>query len=104
MEEQSNRPNALTAEKNKALAAALAHIEKQFGKGSVMRPGGRNLRAGIVRQNHAYLASHRRNAEGRRHLRIYRRRARARRSICIETRRCRPRFADFTTGYRRTGA
>src|SRR5260364_45726 len=39
MEEQSNRPNALTAEKNKALAAALAHIEKQFGKGSVMRLG-----------------------------------------------------------------
>src|SRR5260364_211009 len=39
MEEQSNRPNALTAEKNKALAAALAHIEKQFSKGSVMRLG-----------------------------------------------------------------
>ncbi len=39
MEEPSNRQNILTAEKNKALTSALAHIEKQFGKGSVMRLG-----------------------------------------------------------------
>src|SRR5260363_40377 len=39
MEEQRNRPNARPAEKNKALPAAPAHIEKQFGKGSVMRLG-----------------------------------------------------------------
>ena len=30
---------ALNTEKAKALAAALAQIEKQFGKGSIMRPG-----------------------------------------------------------------
>lgn len=29
----------MTAEKSKALAAALAQIEKQFGKGSIMRMG-----------------------------------------------------------------
>ncbi|MBR7512783.1 DNA recombination/repair protein RecA, partial [Mycobacterium tuberculosis] len=31
----------MTAEKSKALAAALAQIEKQFGKGSIMRMGDR---------------------------------------------------------------
>src|SRR5260364_66590 len=34
--QQTKRPDR---RKNKALAAALAHIEKQFGKGSVMRLG-----------------------------------------------------------------
>ena len=81
--------------KSKALAAALSQIEKQFGKGSIMRLGesdvgkdievvstgslgsghragrgrfaarsrDRNLRSGILRQNHADPASHRRNAK-----------------------------------------
>src|SRR6201985_21585 len=39
MEESKKGPAGLTAEKSKALAAALAQIEKQFGKGSVMRLG-----------------------------------------------------------------
>src|SRR5260363_471303 len=47
MEEQSNRTNALTAKKNKALAEAIAHIEKQFGKGSVMRLGDHEVVADI---------------------------------------------------------
>ncbi|MBV8635497.1 MAG: recombinase RecA, partial [Burkholderiaceae bacterium] len=32
-----DKKNAANSEKSKALAAALAQIEKQFGKGSVMR-------------------------------------------------------------------
>ena len=39
MEESKKGPAGMTAEKTKALAAALAQIEKQFGKGSVMRLG-----------------------------------------------------------------
>lgn len=39
MEENKKGSAGLTAEKSKALAAALAQIEKQFGKGSVMRLG-----------------------------------------------------------------
>ena len=34
-----NRAIAVDSEKSKALAAALAQIEKQFGKGTVMRLG-----------------------------------------------------------------
>ena len=92
MEESKKGPAGMTAEKSKALAAALAQIEKQFGKGSIMRlgdrrggrrhpggfhrlarpryragrrrlaarPRGRNLRAGIVRQDHADAAGDRR--------------------------------------------
>jgi len=37
--EDSKKGSGLTAEKSKALAAALAQIEKQFGKGSIMRLG-----------------------------------------------------------------
>ncbi|KVC67216.1 DNA recombination/repair protein RecA [Burkholderia stagnalis] len=37
--EDSKKGSGLTAEKSKALAAALAQIEKQFGKGSIMRMG-----------------------------------------------------------------
>ena len=87
-------------ERQKALAAALAQIEKQFGKGSIMRladgevaediqvvstgslgldialgvgglPRGRvrrGLRSGILRQDDAHAAGHRRDAEDRRHL------------------------------------
>jgi recombination protein RecA len=39
MEESKKGSAGLTAEKSKALAAALAQIEKQFGKGSIMRLG-----------------------------------------------------------------
>ncbi len=81
--------------KRKALQAALSQIEKQFGKGSIMklgdaddlaghrggvhrlarpgprarrgrpaaRPGGRDLRAGILGQDHADAVGHRRDAE-----------------------------------------
>ena len=87
-----------TKERQKALAAALAQIEKQFGKGSIMRladgevaerhrgrvdrlarprhrarhrrPAARarrrDLRAGVVRQDDADAAGHRRDAEDRR--------------------------------------
>ncbi|MBA4262908.1 MAG: recombinase RecA, partial [Comamonadaceae bacterium] len=33
------KPNPVNAEKAKALQAALAQIEKQFGKGTIMRLG-----------------------------------------------------------------
>jgi len=39
MEDSKKGPSGMTAEKGKALAAALAQIEKQFGKGSIMRMG-----------------------------------------------------------------
>lgn len=39
MEDSKKGSAGLTAEKSKALAAALAQIEKQFGKGSIMRLG-----------------------------------------------------------------
>ena len=42
------------------------------------RPDRRDLRAGVLGQDHAHAALHRRGAEGRRHLRLRRRRARAR--------------------------
>ena len=41
MEDSRVRPNS--AEKAKALAAALAQIEKQFGKGSIMRFGEKDV-------------------------------------------------------------
>ncbi|MDN7675194.1 recombinase RecA [Burkholderia oklahomensis] len=37
--EEGKKGSGMTAEKSKALAAALAQIEKQFGKGSIMRLG-----------------------------------------------------------------
>ncbi|WP_277186045.1 recombinase RecA [Caballeronia sp. BR00000012568055] len=39
MEESKKGPAGMTAEKSKALTAALSQIEKQFGKGSIMRLG-----------------------------------------------------------------
>src|SRR6201985_167968 len=39
MEESKKGPAGMTAEKSKSLAAALSQIEKQFGKGSIMRLG-----------------------------------------------------------------
>src|SRR5471030_410375 len=39
MEDSKKGPGGMSAEKSKALAVALAQIEKQFGKGSIMRLG-----------------------------------------------------------------
>ena len=123
-------------ERQKALAAALAQIEKQFGKGSIMRmaegqvaedidvvstgslgldialgyrraaarPGGRGLRSGIVGQDDADAAGHRRDAEDRRHCRVHRRRTRARRAVRAEARRQPAGTPDFPAGHRRAGA
>jgi recombination protein RecA len=95
--------------KSKALSAALSQIEKQFGKGAIMkmgdkdvekgiqvvstgslgldmalgvgglpaRPRGRDLRPGIVGQDHAHAAGHRQHPEAGRHRRIHRCGARA---------------------------
>lgn len=37
--EDGKKAASMSAEKQKALAAALAQIEKQFGKGSIMKMG-----------------------------------------------------------------
>ena len=47
MEESKKGSANLSAEKGKALAAALAQIEKQFGKGSIMRLGDSEVEADI---------------------------------------------------------
>ncbi|AHB04426.1 DNA recombination/repair protein RecA [Pandoraea pnomenusa] len=47
MEESKKGSANLSAEKGKALAAALAQIEKQFGKGSIMRLGDGEVEADI---------------------------------------------------------
>ena len=68
------------------------------------RPGRGNLRAGILRQDHAGAAHHRRGAEARRHLRLRRRRTRARSGLCPQARgQCR-RPPDLAAGRRRAGA
>ena len=127
---------ALNTEKAKALQAALAQIEKQFGKGSIMRLGegekiediqvvstgslgldialgvgwpatrarGRDLRPRKLGQDHAHAASHRRDAEARRHLRLHRRRTRTRHPIRAEAGRQPARAADQPARHRRTGA
>src|SRR5258707_502017 len=93
--------------KNKALDAALAQIERAFGKGSIMKLGqreaveiesistgslGLDIALGIgglpkgrvveiygkLGQDHALAACHRRSPEEGRHLRLRRRRTRAR--------------------------
>ena len=68
------------------------------------RPDRRDLRARIVRQDHAHPALHRRGAEGRRHLRLHRRRARPRPGLCPQARRQPRRAADLAARYRRAGA
>ena len=71
---------------------------------SAARPGGGDLRAGILGQNDAGAAHRRRGAEARRHLRLRRRRARARSRLCAQARgQCR-RPADLAAGRRRAGA
>ena len=123
-------------DKSKALSAALSQIERQFGKGSIMRlgkndksmdvevdfdrlarpryrarhrrpaarPGGRDLRAGILRQDDAGAAHHRRSAEEGRHLRLRRCRARARSRLCAQARRQCRRPSDLAARHRRAGA
>ena len=68
------------------------------------RPGGGDLRAGILRQNDAGAAHHRRSPEARRHLRLRRRRARARSGLCAQARRQCRRPLDLAAGRRRAGA
>ena len=123
-------------QKSKALAAALAQIEKQFGKGSIMkmgeaqiaerpagrldrlarprhrarrrraaaRPRGRDLRAGVLRQDDAVPAGRGAGAEGRRHGGLHRRRERARPGLRGQARRQRRRSPDLAAGHRRAGA
>ena len=68
------------------------------------RPCRRNLRAGILRQDHAVAAHHRRSPEARRHLRLRRRRARARSGLRPQARRQCRRSSDLAAGRRRAGA
>ena len=74
-------------ERKKALSVALANIEKQFGKGAIMRMADgaevedietvsprshhRGVRSRILRQDDALPAGHRRNAEDRRYVRLH---------------------------------
>ena len=68
------------------------------------RPRGRDLRAGILGQDHAGAALPRRGAEEGRHLRLHRCRARARPDLCAKARRqCRRSF-DLAARCRRAGA
>ena len=60
------------------------------------RPGRRDLRAGVVGQDHAGAPAHRRGAEARRHLRLHRRRARARRRLRAEARRATPKTCSIS--------
>ena len=100
------------SERARAIEAALAQIDKQFGKGSIMRlgsrekvdvpaiptgslsldaalgvggmparPGHRDLRPGVLGQDHPGPARHRRGPAARRHGRLHRRRARPGRDL-----------------------
>ena len=122
-------------DKQKALEAALAQIEKMHGKGSIMRLGAneahrggglvhglagpryrarhrrpaarphhRDLRAGVVRQDHAGAAGGGGGAEEGRHLRLRRRRACARPGLCPQARRQGRGPADLPARHRRAGA
>ena len=68
------------------------------------RPRRRNLRAGILRQDHAGAAHRRRSPEEGRHLRLHRCRACARSDLCQKARRQCRRSADFAARPRRAGA
>ena len=123
-------------ERNKALDIAVGQIEKQFGKGSIMRlgqqrchppdrghlhrldqhrlrarhrrpaarPRGRDLRTGVVRQDHAGAAGDCRSAEGGRHGRVRGRGACARRAVRAEARRRSGQPAGVAARQRRAGA
>ena len=68
------------------------------------RPGHRDLRAGIVRQDHDDLVGHRRSAEAGRHRRLHRRRTRAGPGIRGAPWRQHRRTAGLAAGHRRAGA
>ena len=68
------------------------------------RPHQRDLRAGVVRQDHHRAAGGRGSAEEGRHRRIHRRGARARPGLCAETRRGCGQSAGFAARLRRAGA
>ena len=68
------------------------------------RPRRRDLRAGILGQDHAGAAHRRRSAEEGRHLRLHRCRARARSGLCAQARRQSRRPADLAARHRRAGA
>ena len=68
------------------------------------RPRGRDLRAGILGQDHADPACHRRGAEEGRRLRLRRRRTRARSRLRPQARRQSRRPADLPARHRRAGA
>ena len=68
------------------------------------RPGGRDLRAGILRQDHARAAHPRGSPEEGRHLRLHRCRARARSDLRPQARREGRRPADLAARRRRAGA
>src|ERR1700681_4629872 len=108
---KSNGMNAMDDNKSKALVAALAQIEKQFGKGSIMKMGeaqvqndlqvvstgslgldialgvggrarGRGLWTRILGQDDALPSGGGAGAKGRRSRRLYRRRECARSGLC----------------------
>jgi hypothetical protein len=122
-------------DKQKALQAALDQIDKNFGKGSIMRLGandkrieveaildgslgldialgiggcraarGRDLRAGVLRQDHAVPAGAGGGPEEGRHLRLRRRRACARSGLCRQARRQGRGPADLAARRWRAGA
>ena len=68
------------------------------------RPGGGNLRAGILGQDHAGAAHGGRRPEEGRHLRLHRRRTRARPGLCPQARRQHRRTPDLAARHRRAGA
>ena len=68
------------------------------------RPRHRDLRAGVLRQDHAGAPRHRRGPARGRHRRLHRRRARARPDLRQEARRQHRRAADLAARHRRAGA
>ena len=128
---------SVNPEKEKAIELAMGAVERQFGKGSIMRlgkdeplirdiqvistgshlaghrarrrrraprPHRRDLRPGVLRQDHALPARHRRGPEEGRHLRLHRRRARPGRGLRPQARGAHRRPAPLPAGHRRAGA
>ena len=74
------------------------------GRRAAARPGGGDLRPGILGKNHARAPHRRRGAEEGRHLRLHRCRARARSGLCAQARGRRRRSIDLAARCRRAGA
>ena len=57
----------LADDRTRAVELALSQIEKQFGKGSIMRLGSKEaiVPISVIRQNDDYAADYRRSAKGR---------------------------------------